>query len=151
MIICASTFIHCSALNLKGAIEDCRTGGPFGGDALCNFFNYNPFGPPDYDREYERYCLVEIQGRSNEEVDKRYADEDLGKKLFEKIRKKCQSNEKNRYLFPLCCSPRRMKDTGELMFWINTGRSTQIDGWKTEKEINEYLESDGLLVDTMGG
>lgn len=34
-------------------------------------------------------------------------------------------------------------------FWVNTGRSTQLDGWKTREEIDEYIANPTPLVDKM--
>lgn len=146
MITVASEFVKCEPNDMCVVLETSKGGGVFGGDSLSSFFNYNPFSPPETDREYERYCLVKENGKSNDEVDKLFFDRDLGKSLLKKIQDKCRSNKHNNYTYPLCCSPHR-NDKGELLFWINTGRFTQIDGWKTEEQINEFLKSDGLLVD----
>lgn len=147
MLNTASSHIGCSVDELTKAIEDSSYGGVFGGNTLSDFFHRNPFGDANIDEKYERFCLMNFNGKSKEEVDQVFNDRKLGKTLYEKIRAKAKSNGKNGYLAPICCSPRRMND-GTLAFWINTGRSTQMDGWKTEEEIEEYLNGDGTLIDT---
>jgi hypothetical protein len=76
----------------------------------------------------------------------------LGKKLLEKINAKIQGakekNNKQYIYYALCCSPHRNKNDGKLSFWINTGRPTNIDGWKSEEEIEQFLKSDGTLVES---
>jgi hypothetical protein len=53
------------------------------------------------------------------------------------------------HLSPICCKGQEWED-GSVKFWINTGRSTQIDGWRTQEEIEAFIKSDEKLVDTMG-
>jgi hypothetical protein len=56
---------------------------------------------------------------------------------------------------PLCCTPftagrdEPCMMKGKVMFWINTGRSTQLDGWKSKEEIEAYIKSPTKLVDKM--
>ena len=52
------------------------------------------------------------------------------------------------HLSPMYCKGQK-KDDGSINFWINTGRRTQIDGWKTQEEIEAFIRSDELLVDAM--
>lgn len=125
---------------------------PFNGDALSDFFDYNPFQKPKIDREYLRYCLVNISGHTHEEVDQQFADEDLGDELLEKINEanKKRTGGSSPYGImlstrALCCSPRRDKDG--LKFWVNTGRDTEVDGWRTEEELRAFINSDRTLVD----
>lgn len=148
MIESASKFIGCEENELKKAIEKSDNGGVFGGDAICDFFHHNPFGNFKVDEDYERFCLVNFNNMSDKEVDQIFADRKLGETLLEKLIKKVREVSPNSWLMPMCCSPRRWEDG--VKFWINTGRSTQIDGWKTEKEINKFLASDGKLIDKMG-
>lgn len=147
MLFSAAKASGCDLDELKKAIENSDNGGVFGGNAICDFFDHNPFGKFKVEEDYERFCLVYFGGKSNEEVNQIFADRNLGETLLEKLIKKVRECNPNSYLIPMCCSPRRGKDG--LGFWINTGRSTQIDGWKTEKEINKFLASDGKLIDTM--
>jgi hypothetical protein len=130
----------------KELMEKIQVGGAFSGDPLSTFFDHNPFATFPIDREYERYCLVNFSGKTNEEIDQQYADRDLGEDLLKKMIKKIKEADPNCYSFPLCCSPRRGRDG--LWFWINTGRQTQIDGGKTLEQIEEFLKSDGILKDT---
>lgn len=147
MIVVASECAGCSFDGLQEAIEKSRCGGVFGGNSLSSFFDHNPFDEFKVDEKYERYCMERFNGMSKTEINQEFSDRKKGKKLFEKLKNKCKENSSNGWLIPMTCNPRRMKD-GILAFWINTGSSTQIDGWKTEKEINEFLKGDGVLVDT---
>jgi len=147
MLKTAAKHVGITSDELENAIKKSSCGGVFGGNSLSFFFDHNPFGKMVVDRKYERFCLVTYNEKTDKEVDQRFADEDLGEKLFIKLTKKAKESG-NGYLGPLCCSPRRFENN-KLHFWINTGRSTQIDGWKTQKEIEDYLSSDGKLVDTM--
>lgn len=146
MVAAAAETAKCDVKALKKAVEASYVGGVFGGDALSDFFNWNPFGEPPIDREYKRWCLVDLlKKKTHAEVDLMYADQDLGKELLGKLQnyyreKKCHST-------PLCCSPSRDKD-GKLSFWINTGRRTQMDGWKTEEEIRKFIASGQDIKDT---
>lgn len=143
----AAAVLDVTAAEVRTALEAGRgAGGPFAGDALSSFFRYNPFNTPANDRSYERYCRVTISGQTDAEVDQLFADEDLGEELFKKLRERAKDE---RYR-PLCCSPRRMKD-GQLSFWINTGCSTQIDGWRTQAEVEAFIASNDKLVDPRRG
>jgi len=148
MLNSAAKACDCDVNELVKAIKDSSNGGVFGGDAICDFFNHNPFCTFKVDEKYERFCLVNFNNMTDKEVDQKFADRKLGEVLLEKLIKKCRECNPNSYLIPMCCSPSR--NAKGIHFWINTGRSTQIDGWKTEKEINEFLKSDGVLIDTMG-
>jgi hypothetical protein len=146
MIKTASEFIGCTQVELMTAIKGSDNGGIFGGNAICDFFNHNPFDKFKVDEKYERFCLVKFNEMTDKDVDQKFADRNLGEVLLEKMIKKCRESNKGYVSLPMCCSPRRGNDG--LGFWINTGRCTQIDGWKTEKQINEFLNSDGILHDT---
>lgn len=148
MIRLASEYIHNT--ELERALDECNAGGAFGGDALSYFFDKNPFSFKDDSDDfqgYRKFCMFEFEGKSKEEVAQKFSDEMLGKEFLKKLRDKVIEVKENSYLFPMCCNPRRRKN-GQLVFWINTGRSTQIDGWKTEYEISDFLRSDGVLKDT---
>lgn len=149
MIRSAAEFLDMDPEEFKEGTKESTCGGVFGGDSLSAFFGWNPFmeSPVSKIRDYQRWCLVNFDGMSEEEVDQMYADQDLGKELLDAMKEKCREAANDKYVsLPMCCSPNR-GDNG-LGFWINTGRSTQIDGWKTEEEIREFLEGDGILVDT---
>lgn len=146
MLETASKHIGCTFDDLENAIYNSRCGGVLGGNPLSDFFSRSPFDSLEIDENYERFCLINFNEKSNNDVNQIFSDRKLGKILYEKLRKKCKENGRNSYLSPLCCSPRRMND-GSLAFWINTGRSTQMDGWKTEEEINDFLKGDGVLHD----
>lgn len=146
MLKSASDFIGCDKLMLRIAVEKSDNGSVFGGDALSSFFNHNPSDSFKIDEDYERFCLVNFNEMTDKEVDQEFADRKLGETLLEKLQNKVRESNPNCWTIPMCCSPRR--DSKGLHFWINTGRSTNIDGWKTEKEINEYLNSDGKIIDS---
>lgn len=140
------------AIGYPGTLEEFKekitagsAGGIFGGNALSSFFNWNPFSDPPIDRDYERDCLtVHSEPKlTDAEVDQQFADEDLGKELKDLLDKKIRQSNPSTYL--MCCSPRREK--GVLRFWVNTGRSTQIDHWQTEKSLREFLKTDGKLIE----
>ncbi len=146
----AAEFIEITPEAFKEGTEKSRCGGVFAGDALSSFFGWNPFSEAPIKRDYERFCLVNFDDKTEEEVDQMWADQDLGKELKDKINKHIRAavSEGTYVSTAMCCSPRRGEDG--LGFWINTGRSTQIDGWKTEADIEEFLQGDGKLIDTMG-
>jgi len=146
MIKAAADFIKVEFDVLNDVIEKASVGGAFGGNALADFFNWNPFSDAPENREYEQFCLVEYGDKNESEVVQMFADRDLGKALHKNLREKVASNKTNGYASVLCCSPRR-DDKNDLKFWINTGRSTNIDGWKSEEDINNFLNGDGKVVD----
>lgn len=141
----AAENIGCDAAKLRGATLEARVGGAFGGDALTDFFDWNPFSEPPVDPDYKRWVAVEfLKTKTNEEMDQIFADKELGKELLEKLRERFQAQKC--WYSPLCCSPSR-DDKGKLRFWINTGRKTQIDGSKTLEEIQKFLKSNDKIVD----
>ena len=131
--------------DLREAVEKSSCGHVFGGDALTNFFNWNPFSDAPIDREYEKWCRVTFNKETPEEVDQNYVDIEVGNKYKDLINEKIRKAGSQQYNSAMCCRPRRGKDG--LGFWINTGRSTVIDGWKTETQIKSFLAGDGLLHD----
>lgn len=144
MIEAAAIFIKVLPSVLKDAVAKSSNGGPFSGNVLSSFFDWNPFTDPPEDREYERFCLINFDNWTDDLVTQKFADEDLGKELLSSINKKIDSYKDNPvYLRALCCAPRRNKN--DLQFWINTGRRTVIDGWQTEKQIRDFLAGDGNL------
>jgi predicted kinase len=68
-------------------------------------------------------------------------------KMEEKARAWAKTRGGGYVSLPLCCSPRRQTD-GSLMFWINTGRTDNLTGWKTQQDIEAYLKSDGRIIET---
>lgn len=130
---------------LRKVVFKSRVGGVFGGNSLSDFFNWNPFGEAPIKEDYERWCHVHVWGGTEEEIVQTQADRALGKALLAKINAHIRKGNPGSYSSALCCSPRRNGDA--LGFWINTGRSTQIDGWKTMADIEAFLASDGILVD----
>lgn len=143
----AASYCGSNVTDLKKALEKSNNGGVFGGNALADFFDWNPFSEAPIDRKYLRFCLINFNGKTKVEVDQKFADEDLGKDLLKKINDKIRSCPKNgKYAsLAMCCSPRRSEEG--LSFWINTGRSTVIDGSHTEESIKKFLDSDGELKD----
>jgi len=141
----ASEFLGIELSEFEEGTKASTVGGPFGGNALSAFFNHNPFSEWDWDRDYYMYCRTTFEGITKEAATQRLVDYDLGQELLEKLKDK--SNASGNALRPMCCSPGRTDD-GTVQFWINTGRSTQIDGWKTREEIEAFLESDEQLVDS---
>jgi hypothetical protein len=146
----AAAWLEMEFEDFKDGVAKANCGGVFGGDALWTFFGPNRHCDPKTLRDYRRYCMMTFEGQSKEDVDQLYADEDLGDKLKDQINAKINEADGKGYQRAMCCRASRTKE-GELHFWINTGRSTQIDGWKTETEIEEFLKSDGVLVDRMRG
>ena len=150
MLALAAEYIKVPMHDLKKAVEVSGRGGagPFGGNCLSSFFRWNPFSEAPIDREYQKFCLINFDGKTEAEVDQKFADEDKGETLLARINEKIKSNPENpRFVDAMCCSPRRNED-GDFWFWINTGRRTVIDGPKTEQEIEEFLAGDGALNDT---
>jgi len=140
MLDTAAGFIGVTSKELREAIDASGGYGPFGGNALSSFFDYNPFSKFEIDRDYQRYCLVNFDDKTNEDVDQSFADEDLGDELLKKMEEVFRKYGSGLYAStPMCCSPRRSEKG--LKFWINTGRTTQIDGVKTEEEIEAFIKS----------
>jgi len=143
MIALAAEIAKCPVPELIKAVEE-SGGGPFSGDALNDFFDHNPFADWPTDRKYERWCRIRFNNETPEQVDQMYADIDLGREYREKINRHIREAGQP-WKSALCCSPRRDDKGGNLMFWINTGGSTQIDGWLSESDIKAFLASDGKL------
>lgn len=147
----AAEIADCPVGSLKAAIEKSSNGGAFGGNSLSSFFNWNPFDKPPEDEEYIRWCRVYISGEDPEKVDQSLADKRLGYELLEKMEEKGREWKKKNgggYIsLPMCCNPRRDPD-GKLFFWINTGRTDNLTGWKTQDEIEAYLKTDGRIIET---
>ena len=144
MFAAAAEFIGESPEDLENAVKAIyEDRNPFGGDALSSFFDYNPFTKFPVDRDYLRFCLVQLQGGTDEAVDQQFADEDLGDTLLSRMQKKLREGcSPGQYVStPMCCSPTRNEDG--LRFWINDGTSTPINGWKTEEEIEAFIASIG--------
>lgn len=146
MILAASQFI-CEAPDVLASQLNKNKVGPFDGNALSSFFDWNPFVEPPIDRPYQKFCLMKFYKWPEEKVNQMWADEDLGKALLDLMQEKCRKLAKGGYIsMPMCCDPNRRKD-GSLYFWVNTGRQTQIDGWKTQEELESWINSDETLVD----
>lgn len=69
MMDSASKFVGCTKEELMKAITGSSNGGVFGGNAICDFFNHNPFGKFKVDKDYERFCLVTYDNMTDKEVD----------------------------------------------------------------------------------
>ena len=148
MLDAASASAGCDRKELEAALHKSdHSGNPFSGNALSSFFDWNPFSKPPVDRDYLRFCLTKFSGKTDEEVNVQYADEDKGEELKALLDAHIKSNPRNGYASVHSCSPRRSKDGNKLAFWVNTGNSTQIDGWKDEEALRAFLQSDGLLVE----
>jgi len=132
MINSAAATIGVAPESLKQIIEKHpdNNNNPFGGDQLSSFFDHNPFSRYEYDRNYLRFCLKKFDEKTDEEVDQKFADEDLSIMLENKIKNKLKGS--GEYIF--CCTPKRNENG--LQFWIN---SSKFSGWKTEPEIEEWL------------
>lgn len=145
MLRAAAKHIGVEVMVLDEAVVKADNGpSPFGGNALANFFDWNPFSESPVDRDYERFCMVKFEGKTEAQVDQRYADEDLGKDLRERINVVLQEHERNGPT-AMCCSPRRDQD-GNLKFWVNTGTTTQIDGWQTRERLEAFITAKERLV-----
>jgi len=148
MLHLAANFVNTTVPDLKSAIEKAsNSSSPFGGNALADFFDWNPFSDAPVDREYEKWCRITFNKETPEKVDQNHSDIDLGRKLREKINEHIRKANPKDWTSAMSCSPRRDKEE-KLIFWINTGRSTNIDGWKTEQQIQDFLKSDGKIIDT---
>lgn len=143
----AAEAIGDSVENLKAAVEASSAGGVFGGNPLSYFFDRNPFDNRDDPLldEYLRFCKIHIKGEDPKDVDQFFADKKLGKELYEKLSAKVKSNKKNGYTSVYSCSPSRINN--KLSFWVNTGRTTNLDGWRTQEEIEKFLKGDGLVIE----
>ena len=130
MFTTAAKSVGCSVGDLKKAVEACTGDNPFGGDSLTSFFDWNPFSKKPLDRDYLRFCLVTFEKWTDDAVDQKYADEDLAERLMSRINAAGD-------IPVVCVAPERQN--GDLKFWVNSGRTTAIDGWKTEAELNAYL------------
>lgn len=148
MLHLAANFVNTTVPDLKAALEKAQSsGGPFGGNALADFFDWNPFSDAPIDREYEKWCRVTFNKETPEQVDQSHSDVDLGRKYRDRINEHIRKGNPGSWTSALCCSSRR-NEKGELRFWINTGGSTNIDGWKTEEQIKGFLNSDGKIIDS---
>lgn len=146
MLAAAAKQIGVEVPVLEDAIAKSHNGGVFGGNALSSFFRWNPFDEAPIDRTYERFCLVKFCGKTDAEVDQKYADQDLGKSLRERINAAIlERHGRDFYTTAMCCSPNR--NGKELKFWVNTGRQTQIDGWKTQAELERFIRSGEKIRD----
>ncbi len=140
MLKSAADYIKVEVKELREAIEKMPGGNVFSGNSLSSFFDWNPFSEPPYNPEYRRWCMVNHGNMTEKEVDQMFADEDLGKKFKQQMNEMLKKVYGGAYFSSvMCCSPKR-DDTG-LKFWINTGTSTQIDGWKTKEEIEEFIKA----------
>lgn len=145
LVTAAADNAKCDKIVLLKTVMESTVGGPFGGDALTDFFDWNPFSEPLTDKDYYRWVFVEFRKtKTNEEIDQVYADKELGKELLQKLQAKFTAQKA--WMGVICCSPSRGKD-GKLHFWINTGRRTQIDGSHTKEEIEKFLNSKDKIVD----
>jgi len=145
LIDTAANAVGCSAEELKEAVGKTRGGAVFSGNALCDFFDWNPFTTPPVDRPYLRYVLKRFGDQSDKEIDQRFADEDLGDSLLERMKARAKELSGSHYgPSPLCCSPSRTR--GVLRFWVNTGTFSQIDGWKTQEELEAWMASGTKLL-----
>lgn len=140
MLYLAAKYIGTKPKLLRAAINKSSNGGVFGGNALSDFFDWNPFSDPKIDREYQRWCMKKFEGKSDKDIDTMYADIDLGKSLRERVNAAIKQRNPGEYNNAMCCRPQR-NDKGELHFWVNTGTSTQIDGWKTREDLEKFISS----------
>ena len=139
MIEAAAKYIGVAVPVLRDAIDksDHGAGNPFRGNSLSDFFDYNPFGKRPVDRDYERFCMVKFEGKTEADVDLLYADQDLGESLLERINAIVRQHDAYGSR-ALSCSPKRDQD-GNLKFWVNTGTTTQIDGWQTRERLEAFI------------
>ncbi|MFA5071242.1 MAG: hypothetical protein WC511_02615 [Candidatus Pacearchaeota archaeon] len=120
--------------------------GPFGGNSLSDFFRRNPFDTSRVvSQEYEFYIRTEIFEEDPKSAEEALMYDTKGHEYLELINKHISSNKENRsFENAMCCFPRK-DGKGKWFFWINTGRNTNIDGWKSEKDIHDFLKSDGRV------
>jgi hypothetical protein len=125
---------------LRAALEaSVRQGGPFSGNALSCFFErvrgYDSRKFYDSLRDYRRYCMTTFDDKTDADVDRDFADVDLGRKLHDALRAEYEVG----YGSVMCCVPERI--SGELKFWINASKSTGLEtGWFTQAEVEKLLK-----------
>ena len=139
--------VKCNPEELETALS--KSGGHiFSGDALSDFFNRNPFDTSRrVTEEYERWARINVYKQPEAEVDLVLEYDKKSHKFLKELQDKIIKCNPGTYTVPMCCSPRKIGD-GSYSFWINTGRDTNIDGWKTEEQIEKFLKSDGKIFDT---
>lgn len=136
----AANTVSCSAADLRYAVGSNNSSTLFSGNALVSFFQDS--STPE--RPYIRYVLGRFYGRSEKDIDQLFSDEDLAASLLKRLKIRSKELSNGTGLFPLCCTPSRTNKG--LLFWINTGSFTQIDGWKTQEELEIWITSGTQLV-----
>ena len=125
-------FLNVPVKEVKEAFGKCSSPGMFGGDSLSYFFNHNPFGKFKIDRDYLRYCLTKISGKTDEFVDEKFASEDLGDRLLDELNNEARKHRS--YGGFLCASPKKLNNG--ISFWLNDGT---YYGWHTEQEVMDLI------------
>ena len=133
MLKAAADYIDVSVEELRAAIDDTRGINPFSGNSLSSFFNRNPFSDLNYDEDYRRWCLINYDGQTSEEVDELFAKEALAKELRGQLTDAARAH--NDFVV-FACSAKQM-DNGEWKFWLNDGAS--IYGWRSEEEVRDLI------------
>ena len=125
-------FLNVPVKEVKEAFEKCSSPGVFGGDSLSYLFNHNPFEKFKIDRDYLRYCMTKISGKTDEFVDEKFASEDLGDRLLDELNKEARKHRT--YGGFLCASPSKLKNG--MSFWLNDGT---YYGWHSEQEVVDLI------------
>lgn len=148
MLKSAANRVMCNHNSLKAAIEGGNTAAEavFGGNPLSSFFDRNPFTRYSENRDYLRFVNIDLLGKDPAQVEQRFADKDLGNQLLDAMIKRVSTYRSAHGGYgptPMCCSPQRTESG--IKFWVNTGYITKIDGWRTQEEIQAFIDSDGKL------
>jgi len=132
-------------------LSNTEGGLPFAGNSLSDFFDHNPFdqsNPMDDHDDYWKFSMIRC-GATEEEADEKIRVRDTSKTLREDmisaLRQAClkEGIDFLSIRSPLCCSPGKVQTEDEenvQAYWINTGWTSTIDGWKTEEFIREWIE-----------
>jgi hypothetical protein len=117
----------------------------FGGNALADFFDWNPFSKAPIDRPYERWCLTHSVYSSQEpqmtdaEVDQMWADEDKTDELREFINAASEKKHGQFHSRRVIGIKHERKDD-QVRYYINMGHSHyKLQGWHDEKEIRDLV------------
>lgn len=144
MLASASKVIKVKADKLREAVHNSSNGHVFGGNALSDFFDWNPFSKPIYNRDYDRYCKKTFLNTTDQEIDQEYADADLADSLKERL-DEAITKKSTRYVGRIIAiSPSR--HSGQLQFFINAGGVERLSGWKTKEDLEAFILSDEPLV-----
>lgn len=128
----AAVNVNVEVKRLREAVER-ETQNLFGGDSLWSFWGDRRSEAPD--QEYWRWCMLHVERKPVAEVDQFFEDRRLGFLLKEQLEAKLRATGRHCYVY--ACSPQR--EDGVLKFWVNTSRETEIAGWQTHDQLQQFL------------